>query len=343
MTTTMLEQLATQLQATQDRQGRWHADCPRCGAVAVRKRAPAYHFYLYDMPGKGRGAICWSCNYRASLLQLSRDIGTDYDPARDTPTTAAMVAPEPPWSTPDNWQRWQAFQATRIESTWQAWQSYRPYSRETVQRYGLAVERLTFWSDANQQWIPARYPRLLIPIVRESTIIGVRGRAWHKQDDGPKWISATGSETWLCGVEDVQPGQDVVWCESLADRILGAQQLPHVAFVAGGGITWQQEWIDALVKRSPRRVVVWFDHDLSGNGSPAHQEEWTQRWQQEMQRRRTERQTTMAAPTPPQPRGPQLCALLRDAGLKAHLYQWPASAPEHADLGWQLMQTGGVK
>ena len=326
----MIEQLAARLGATQDRQGRWHADCPMCGATARAKHGRhAYHFYLYDLAGRGRGAVCWSCGYRASLRQLANDIGAEYDASQE-PAPKTVILPDPPWAVPDNWQRWQVHQSTRLDAIQRIWSSYRPFTVDTIRRAGLSVAPLQFWNDEKARWTPGRYKRLLVPIVKSGEIIGIRGRAFEDGDDGPKWISATGSTTWLCGVEEIEQGQDVVWCESLVDRWLGIQQVPSVAFVATGGLTWTTEMLEALRDRRPGRVIVWFDHDLSGNGSAYHLDEWTQQWMERMAGRRVG--------TPPQPRGPVLVEQLRQYGLQTHLYQWPRGTPEHADLGWVLMK-----
>lgn len=332
----IIERLVQLTQAVPDRAGRWHCDCPACGASGLRNNRPAYHFYFYATEHRS-GATCWTCGYRTTLAGLLRELGDSgaYEPP--APAHVKPAAP-PPWERPGAWANWQRTMASKQEAIWQTWQAYRPFTRETVARAGLAVERLVFRDD-ERGWYQGRYPRLLIPIVREGVLVGFRGRAYQPLDDGPKWISATGTETWLCGLETVRRGSEVIWCESLADRLLGEQQYPGVAFVASGGLTWRDEWLDHLARLKPRHVLVWFDHDLSGNGSPWHEEDWGDRWRAEQVRRLTAAgKPTHRLPQAPSPRGPLLVAELRKRGIRADLYDWPHDSPEHADMGWTIME-----
>lgn len=333
--TTLIERLAEMLQAVPDYKGRWHADCPQCGAAGTKHGRPAYHFYLYHLDGIGSGAQCQVCGYKTRLYDLARELGADGNLPMPAPR-AEMRRPQAPWERPDAWQRWKAYYATRIDAIVRQWAGYRPFTAETVQRFGLAVDKLTFYAPERQEWYAARQPRLLVPIVREGQIIGIKGRAYHPMDDGPKWLSATNSQTWLCGVEDVQAGQEVIWCESLVDRLLGAQQYADLAFVATGGLTWRDEWLDRLAAQRPRHVLVWFDNDLSGNGNEQHNRRWLAEWRADINARRGE-DAPGIQPQAPLPRGPQLVRDLRRRGVRADLYRWSADAPHKADLGWALM------
>lgn len=332
--TTLIEQLAELLQAVPDRDGRYHADCPFCGAPGTRFGRPAYHFYVYHLRSGASGAQCWSCGHKGSLVELARVLGADSELPMPAPRPE-LQRPTPPWED----ERWLPGARRHVErtlqQTTQRWQQYRPYGSETVQRHVLMYERLVHWHD-ERGWYSGKHPRLLIPVMREGRVIGIKGRAVDARDDGPKWLSATGTETWLCGVEDIRRGQEVIWCESLADRILGMQEYPDIAFVATGGLTWRDEWLDRLAAAQPRHVIVWFDHDLSGNGSAHHAADWLHDWQDEIATRRGER-AVGPMPTAPTPRGPQLVRELQRRGIRAALYEWPADAPHKADMGNVLM------
>jgi hypothetical protein len=331
----LIERLAAQLEAVRDRDGRWHADCPFCGAVGVKGNRPAFHFYLYQFESGASGAQCWSCGYKSSLQRIARELGTPTYPD-DAIVAQRPAAREitPPWRKPRAWENWRRYQSTRIEAITREWQVYRPFTAETVDRYGLAVERMPFYHD-ERGWYQGRYPRLMIPIVRGDEMLGIRGRAHHRLDDGAKWISATGTQTWLCGLENVRAGDEVIWCESLADRLLGLQQAPKYQFVASGGLTWQAEWLQQLAAARPRYVLVWFDHDLSGNGSPYYADEWRAQWTADVLGRR--KNANMPMPSPPTPRGPRLVRELQALGITASLYDWPATAAHKSDMGDVLM------
>ena len=336
MTQTVVERLASLLNATQDRVGRYHADCPACGAPGTRNGRPLFHFY-FSATEHFSGAQCWVCGYKASLHGLLRELGDDGD--YRPPVIRAAVQSSPPWTRAGSWQRWQRVMEPKLQAIWQTWQGYRPFSRETVSRAGLAVERLVF-HDPDRGWYEARHARLLVPIVRQGVMVGIRGRAYQPLDDGPKWLNATGSETWLCGLENVRRNSRVVWCESLADRLLGEQQYPDRVFIASGGLTWSPEWLDYLAQAKPHSVTVWFDNDLSGNGNVYREAEWTDAWLAEMRRRRSinPNLARQPMPKPPEPRGPKLAAELRRRGIKVELYEWHHDAPDHADLGIMLME-----
>lgn len=337
MTQTIIERLAALLEATPDRAGRWHADCPSCGTPGTRNGRPLYHFYFYSTEHRS-GATCWTCGYKRTLNGLLNDLGDENEyapPVRsDVPVTAA-----PPWRKPGAWQRWQYAMEPKLDAIWQTWQAYRPFTRETVASAGLAVERLVFHNE-ERGWYHGRHARLLIPIVRAGVMIGIRGRAYQPLDDGPKWISATGTETWLMGLEHVQRGREVIWCESLADALLGRQLFPDVTFIASGGLTWRDEWLDYLADARPRHVLIWFDNDISGNGNVHHEQEWEERWRVEQVRRRAADPRLARQPIQrlPAPRGPHLAAELRKRKVRVDLYDWPADAEEHMDMGQVLME-----
>jgi hypothetical protein len=142
------------------------------------------------------------------------------------------------------------------------------------------------------------------------------------------------------GLERVTEGSTVVWCENLVDRLLAEADAPSMVFVASGGLTWQAGWLAALARRKPARVVVWFDHDLAGNGGGSERTAMLARWRASVMARRAAQGIDPRIPMPQAPvsRGATLVADLKQAGLNAELYAWPGGTPEKADLGWLLQQ-----
>jgi hypothetical protein len=223
-----------------------------------------------------------------------------------------------------------------------AWKQYKPVTADTIRRELLSVGKLTFYDEARRIWYASRYPRLLVPLIVGSRIVGFRGRAFERGDSGPKWITSSYSEQALLGLGNVQPGSTVVWCENVVDRLLIEQDTPAVAAIAAGGLSWPSSWITALAKREPARVVIWFDHDLAGNGGGADRPQFIRQWLAEVTARRRASGTDerMPMPTAPESRGQKLLAELRAAGVNAELYAWPTGTPRKADVGWYLEDRG---
>lgn len=338
----LLDALAIRLNAQDDGKGRYHADCPFCGALgATKSNRPAYHFYLFDFE-RGSGYQCWACGAKGRLRDLSTRLDVEGD---DEAPRVRQERPEPPtphFATPGALERYtrQIMAADVHARIVSAWQSYKPLSERTIIRERLGIGRLMFWDERKGQWYAGAYERLLVPMIVGDEIVGVRGRAIHKADRAAKWLNWTGSGQALMGLSDVEEGQHVIWCENLVDRLMAQESEPGVAALASGGLNWSPSWIKALARRKPAHVLVWFDHDLSGNGSPHHHDLYLERWRDEIEQRRkaNPRLASMPFPQPPQPRGPQLAAELQAAGISASVYQWPKYTPHKADLGWALMQ-----
>lgn len=336
--TDLLDALCARLATDLDIRGRAHADCPFCGALAAgRAGGAAYHFYLYDLRNR-RGAVCWSCGWRGSLAELARELdvaGEDIRPPRVEPEP-----PTPPWARRDAVRQWAAFvgDPDRQRQIVAAWQRYKPLAPATIARELLGYGRMSLYDERRRQWYAMRHPRLLVPLIVGARLVGFRGRAIERADTGPKWLTASYSEQALLGLEEVGVDSTVIWCENLADRLLAREREPGAVIIASGGLSWRPGWIATLARRRPRHVLIWFDHDLSGNGSVHHEAEYLALWRAEQERRRAENPQLAARPfpQPPEPRGPRLAAELLAAGVAASVYAWPRGTPRAADLGWAL-------
>jgi hypothetical protein len=340
----LYDALSARLQGDDDHKGRTHADCPFCGAAGrTRGHRPAYHFYIYEFASKGSGYVCWACGAKGTLRELATrlDVAGDETP-RPLPDTPRD--PTPPWTLPGALDRYTAFvmDAERHAQIVAAWHRYKPLPEALITRERLGFGKLAFYDEARAVWYAGKYPRLLVPLIVGQRIVGMRGRAVERHDTGPKWLTASASEPALMGLERVTEGSTVVWCENLVDRLLAEADAPGMVFVASGGLTWQAGWLAALARRKPARVVVWFDHDLAGNGGGSERHAMLSRWRQALLARRATQGIDPRIPLPQAPvsRGAVLVEELTQAGLKAELYDWPAGTPEKADLGWLLQQGG---
>lgn len=336
--TNLIDNLCARLSTSFDSRGRAHADCPFCGIP------PGYHFYLFDMPS-GRGYVCWSCGERGGMAALARHL----DVTGAMPTTGArkpaQPRPLPLWEQyPDRWSldAWQAGLDRTAAMRYAAWQAYKPLTQATIERAMLAVGPLPFWAEERKigkRVKPAAHwywgkQRLVVPLIQYGQIVGLRGRAYLPDDDGPKWLTATGSRTICYGLEQVRPGCNVIICENHVDALLAEQFEPGIVAIAStaGASTWR--WTAELAARRPRSVLVWLDHDLAGNGSRYHHRELVAEWERKQCERRLARGVaTSSNPQPPTPQGPRICNELLEAGIKARLYEWPRGSALHADLG----------
>jgi hypothetical protein len=104
--------------------------------------------------------------------------------------------------------------------------------------------------------------------------------------------------------------------------------------VATLGVTmWTQErpWTALLRLAKPERVVVWYDHDLPGNGAanPGEYERMVAAWE-----------LAHNGMLPPLSNGLRLANDLNAAGIPAQAFPWPESAPLKADPGWMIERVG---
>lgn len=288
---------------------RYHAECPFCHKEAKRGQK---HFSFCE-----QGYSCWVCGAKGGLTSLASHIDTN---TFQQPSRLYQKPQEP--QKPRHWQQNpQAIVDASCASLdrVRAWQAYKPLTIETIARWRLGVGMLPSSK--------CKHRRLIVPIFVSGQIVALRGRAIDC--DCPKWLSAAGSQVALYNQDLLQPGADVIVCENHVDALLAMQDSGVIAVAGtGGAATWKQEWTEAIVASSPRRVIVWYDNDLAGQPNAETLRAELFAW----------RQAHPDGWRAPQPNGPKVANALRDAGINATLYHWPAGTPAKADVGWALMQ-----
>lgn len=309
--TDLLTLLAQRLQADERRDGRQHCDCPFCGKEAKRGQT---HFSFCDA-----GYTCWVCGAKGGLVALARHLDLRSD---------APITPRAPKDTPEprHWQTDARVLATYTSAldTVTRWQAYKPLSLDAIARARLGVGVLPSSR--------SRHRRLIVPVFDGGRLVALHGRAYLPDDTDAKWLTAGGSrKDVLYGADRLTPGADVVICENMVDALLAMDSLPGIVALAGGGVSWRDEWTQQIAASRPARVLMWLDNDLVGCPNAPTYAALARQWQQQR-----------PGVAVPEPRGPQIANELLAAGVSARVYRWPASAPMRADLGWMLMQGVGV-
>lgn len=318
---TTFDQVVAVLGGEPNRRGWRDAVCPACGKAPERGQV---HFgYRED---GGHCFVCgWSGNFRALAELLALD-GDYTPPVREEPQPPKPIA------------RWR-LNPGRLLAQYHdnpqrlsAWRRYKPLSAATIERHGFGLGRLPF-QDENEQWYMSQSEWLTVPVYADGRLSALRGR--NLTTRGAKWISATGSEYALWGVDGVRLG-DVVWlCENYVDAAWLMQEHPEWRAVAiGGATTWQRSWAYQLATCRPAQVIVALDNDLPGNGGGDRREQWLAEWK-------------AAHPQPglkpPAANGLRIVEDLQCSGVLAELFVWPDSAPQKAGIDWVLAQKGNEK
>ena len=324
-TATLFDQLCDQLHAQPDRKGEVWVGCPSCGKDGK-------HFSFNETTGH-----CFACDYSGSLRQIAELLGTADRPAPRVQRPAA-----PP--RPDLWQkqpmRWLERYGAALDRV-QRWQAYKPLTLDSIACFRLGVGKLPMWSEARRQWYEWPQRRLIVPLWGNGQIVGFYGRAFDPNDQGPKWLGASGSDKshlFLTGA--LEAGCTLAIVENYVDAILAAQAKPDVVWAAVGGATWRDEWTAQIAQACPGQVIVWLDHDLAGNGSRYHHAALVALWRAGIEARRAANPELAQRPWPsvPEPRGPKIANDLLAAGVRASVYAWPKHTPLKADIGWLLSE-----
>lgn len=314
--------------ATPDKRGNVHVPCPACGRPPKPKQV---HFSFCE-----RGGHCFVCDFSATLAGLAERVLGGSIAVGYTPHVKEV--PEP--------MQWQSCADVVLESMHNepgalaAWQKYRPFTQATFDRWQLGIGRLWFRNEETKKEYPSSHNRLVYPIIVHGQIIGFRGRAYHHEDRGAKWINATNSQTALIGLELVRSGSTVVVCESPVDAMLAMQVNPSIVAIAStaGAHSWRRDWTSEIAQRKPKRIIIWHDHDFAGN-CPIDGKHYKRCdvCQSEHAKWRLEHPNATQSP---QSSLPKLWRELQHVGCKISVYDWPIDTPPKADLGWALMHKG---
>jgi hypothetical protein len=337
------ERLMATVNGSPDQQGRYHYDCPFCGAEGWKGHTPQFHAHTYTTADGTVRARCYICNYHRSLKVFGDDVarlhsGLDLgDLTAFTVTEKIDDRPDPPWKNDATLlPRWDAAIRANLDEIHALWNRYKPISKETIIAERLFVTRFHYWNATAKRYELSPTKRLTVPLIRDGVFIGLRGRAF---ENGQKdWQTATKSDLHLLGLDRVTKGSKVIWCENVIDRLLLQQAYPNLVGIASGGLVVRDEWIEALAAARPYQVRVTFDHDLSGNGTYHHYDAFVAAWRQSVLERRAQRGIVAPMPAPPQSAGIALANRLLKAKVKAALFQWPYASPNHDDLGSLLLR-----
>lgn len=296
--------LCDQLHAQPDRKGEVWIDCPWCGRGDQ-------HFSF-----SVRGYRCFKCGQKGkSLAAIATQLHTGPVVERQAERRQRPVEPR-------QWQTDARVLAryTGALDTLTAWSGYKPLTIESIARARLGVGVLPSSR--------SRHRRLILPVFAGGQLVALHGRAFLPGDDDAKWLTAGGSrKDVLYGADALRPGTVVIVCENFVDTLLAQQARLDVVAVAGGGVSWREEWTAQIAASRPRHVLVWLDNDLVGCPCPSTYAQLRAAWLREH-----------PGTTPPEPKGPQIANELLAAGVRASVYRWPAGTPAKADLGWALMQ-----
>lgn len=303
-----------QLQGEPNRRGFYNADCPFCGKEAKPRQN---HFGYSEQSFR-----CFVCGTSGGIRKLAKHLHLDaptYTPIR----RVAVPEPKPVagWRQhPDALLEHYRYNPRRFD----AWHRYKALTAETVRRFDFGLGRLPF-QHKNGRWYFSRQEWLVVPLWEDGQLVGLRGR--NCTQHGPKWISATGTNYTLWGVDFVRPGAVTWLCENYVDAAWLMQEHPEWSAVAiGGATTWKAEWAERLAACKPEMVVIALDNDLPGQATGALRRKLERAW---VQQRGTE---------PPPANGPKIANALLRAGIHATLFQWPDAAPIKAGLDWALAE-----
>lgn len=316
----LFDQVAAILGGEPNRRGWRDAVCPACGKAPGQGQV---HFGYRET-----GGHCFVCGWSGGLRVLADLLALDGD---YTPTPKEPEPPKPParWRlNPDRLLAQHQNHPQRLA----AWRRYKPLRAETIERHGFGFGRLPFL-DESEHWYMSKAEWLTVPVYANGRLSALRGR--NQTQRGAKWISATGSEYALWGVENVRLGHTVWLCENYVDAAWLMQEHPEWRAVAiGGATTWQRPWAHQLATRRPAQVIVALDNDLPGNGGGEKREQWMAEWK-------------AAHPQPglkpPAANGPRIVDDLQLSGVPAELFVWPDNAPHKAGIDWVLIQRGTEK
>lgn len=306
MSTALFDSLCAQLHVEPDRKGEVWIACPNCG----REKK---HFSFNE-----RTAHCFGCDYSLSLAQLAEQLQI----APDERARPVRRAQEP--VAPRQWQKRPDYYLDRYCGAFdrvQRWQAYKPLTLDSIARHRLGVGVLPA-SRCEKR-------RLIVPIFSQGTVVAFHGRAYLPDDADVKWLTAGGSSKQvLFNADSLHGSPTVVIVENFVDAILVMEQEPSLVAVAGGGVSWRDEWSAQIAASRPKHVLILLDNDLAGWPEPRTYALLSAQWAIEHPNVK-----------PPEPRGPKIASSLLAAGVRSvRGPDWPRGTAPKWDIGQELMQ-----
>jgi len=322
----LLERLCDKLSAEYYK-GRWHADCPFCGKPVKKGHT---HFTMSE----GGSFKCFACDAGGGLGKIAQHLDLPFE---DRPTYVTPTKKQPP---PARWTEKPGEYLARYKeplTLYRDWHTYKRLTPASVGKFQLGRGKLPFWDADNRREYYGKYDRLIVPTFENGRCVGIEGRVIHPDDQGAKWLCATGTrKDVLFNAQYLRSGATVIIAENKVDCILAMQQNANFVAVTGGGSFWLDEWTALIAASRPKAVVVCRDNDLVGQANS-----WTYRVLIEQWRQKTrERIQGKNLPMPKEPvaMGPVIANQFLHYGIKTMLRPWPQNTPAKADLGWALMQ-----
>lgn len=237
-----------------------------------------------------RGYKCFACDAKGGLRALAETMrivdGYQPIPLRRKAKPKPIRTWTPAWlSDPDPLARFEPLP---------------PIALDYCHKRGLTDKSIQRWR-IGYGVLPAsrcHVPRLIIPVIENGCLVGLRGRAVLPEDQDEKWLQSAGSKTTLFGLDTLGQGRTVIVTEAPLSAILAMQE-SDVAAVAGtaGASCWKPEWTAAIAAAKPAWALAWFDCDDTG-----------------------------------QRNGIKVVNQLLAAGIRARLYRWPEGTPDKHDL-----------
>jgi hypothetical protein len=308
-----------------DKRHEWFdCDCPFCGKEAKRGQV---HFSY-----NSSGYHCFVCGSKGGIVALAERLNVrkgDYIAPRREPQ------PEKPLA------RWRLNPTALVdrylhhEQRFERWQGYKPLTAETVSRFGFGYGRLPFQRRDTGDWYMGTHERLMVPLWQGGALVGLRGRACLPDDEGAKWMSATGSTMVPWGLEYLHEGATIWICENYVDAAWLMQVHPDLNGVALGGVSnWRTELCFRLAAHKPKLIIVCLDNDLPGQATGQVRKRLEAEWRADPKHKGVQ---------PPPSNGERILRDLQAQGLRADLFPWGDGDPVKAGLDYLLQgETDGA-
>jgi len=315
--------------------------CPKCGRMGNGKDETCS--FGPD------GWHCFKCGAGGTLTGLAKLVNLEGEygapELQSLPETPKPVAT---WrATPEKW-------LTRFEShplRDALWQAYKPLRGIDTLRYGVGrLGSLPYGESGHAS--ACNHERLIVPIFDGTMLVSLRGRqisrslaeAVGAKWEGcqcAKWAQAAGSnmDEWpMYGETDLTPGCTAAIVENTVDAKFLTQETDIVGlaiystsctapFAAGG------RWREALLKAGVKRLIVWLDNDLVGNGGALRRREFLTMHQEkcahDFVRHNPGKPIPQSFPVPVAAAW-KIMQYLKDTGIELGRWDW-RNAPHKAD------------